>query len=831
MMQRLATAAVVLAWCGGSVLAQSKTIEFNRDIRPILSNHCFVCHGPDNNLRKGDLRLDQEAGLYVDRDGHRILVPGKPRESELYQRVVSTEKAKRMPPAKANKDLTQAQIDLLQEWIKQGAKYQGHWSLIAPVKVASPEVKNKTLATNVVDQFIVARLDRENLTPSPEADRRTLARRLHFDLTGLPPSPDDVEAFVADKSPDSYEKLVDRLLASPHYGERMALYWLDLVRYADSAGYHSDNHRDVYLYRDWVIDAFNNNMPFDRFSVEQLAGDLLPKPSPEQRVASGYNRLLQTTEEGGAQAKEYQAKYYADRVRNFSTVWLGLTLGCTECHDHKYDPFTTKEFYKLASFFADIQEKAVGRQTQTPIMPPSQEQRIKKLDAELAPLQQEFAKRQTAVDATFADWEKKVTDAKFDKLPKDIVAILKQEPGKRDAKQKEALAGYHRKTDVAFVETQKKLADLQAQKDKLLKVVPTTLVTMSGAPRMMRVLPRGNWLDDSGEIVQPGLPAALPKLEVKGRATRLDLAQWVVAPENPLTSRVFVNRVWMLLFGQGLVKTLDDFGAQGTWPTHPELLDQLAVDFQKTGWNVKQLIKTMVLSRTYRQTSVTSETLKQRDPYNQFYARQARFRLDAEMIRDNALAISGLLVPKIGGPSAKPYQPAGYWAYLNFPKREWQKDAGDNLYRRGLYTYWQRSFLHPSLLAFDASSREECTVERTRSNTPQQALVLLNDPTYVEAARVFAERIVAKGGKTTDERIRYAVRDALQRPARPEEVKILHDLAQKHLTQYQADVKGAQALLRVGERPVPGDMAVHELAAWTSVARVIINLHETITRN
>lgn len=830
---RSVTGFIVLAAVAAT--ASAEPIEFNRDIRPILSNNCFVCHGPDNNLRKADLRLDSDKGLDDDRGGYRILVPGKPEESELYKRLVTSDPAKHMPPAKSKKELTKLQIELVRQWIAQGAKYQKHWSLLAENKVPLPEVKDKTWPINPIDRFVLNRLEKEALSPSPEADRRTLIRRLSFDLIGLPPSPKQVDEFLKDSDPRAYEKLVDRLLASQHHGERLALYWLDLVRYADTAGYHSDNPRDVYLYRDWVIDAFNNNMPFDRFTVEQLAGDLLPKPSAEQKIASGYNRLLQTTEEGGAQAKEYQAKYYADRVRNFSTVWLGLTLGCCECHDHKFDPFTTKEFYKLVAYFADIQEAPVGRQQQTPIMKPAEEEQIRKIEAAMGPLQQEIGKLAPQADKAQAKWESDVRAKGIKDLPKEIAALVAVEPAKRNAKQKEALTAYYRQLDPLVAGPVKKLAELQSQKANLMKSVPTTLVAMAAAPRTVRVLPRGNWLDDSGEIVQPGTPASLPEFSKSGadkrRLNRLDLAQWVIASENPLTARVFVNRLWMLFFGQGIVKTLDDFGAQGTWPSHPELLDWLALEFRSSGWNVRDMIKLLVLSRTYRQTSVANETLKRRDPYNVLFARQARFRLDAEVIRDNALAVSRLLVHRIGGPSVKPYQPAGYWAYLNFPKREWTKDAGADQYRRGLYTFWQRTFLHPSLLAFDASSREECTVERPRSNTPQQALVLLNDPTYVESSRVFAERILRSGGTTNEDRIRYAVREVLQRPTRPEELLILSDLLQKHRAQYQADSKAANAVLHIGDAPLPRDVPHAELAAWTSVARVLINLHETITRN
>jgi mono/diheme cytochrome c family protein len=830
--------------------AADKAVEFNRDIRPILSNNCFVCHGPDNNLRKADLRLDQDKGLYDDRDGSRIIAPGKPMESELFQRITSTEKAKRMPPAKANKELTKEQIELIRVWIQQGGKYQKHWSLIAPVKTDAPPAKNSAWVQNPIDAFILARLEKEGLPPSPETDPRTLIRRLSFDLLGLPPSPAEVDEFTAAwnapgaKRQAVLEKLVDRLLASQHFGERMALYWLDLVRYADTGGYHSDNHRDVALYRDWVIDAFNRNLPFDQFTTQQLAGDLLPNPTNEQRIASGYNRLLQTTEEGGAQAKEYQAKYFADRVRNVSTVWLGLTLGCTECHDHKYDPFTTKEFYKFGAFFADIQERPVGRQDQTPITTPEQAAKLKQFDQQIA-ASQKVLNAPEAVQAQ-SKWEEEIKANGFKGLPKDIEALFKIDADKRNAKQKEQLGNYYRSQMPHLKEAQQKLAEAQKNKADYSKTLHTTLVSTAGAPRMVRVLRRGNWLDDSGEVVAPATPASLPPLKIeKQRADRLDLARWVTRWDNPLTARVFVNRLWMLFFGQGIVKTLDDFGAQGTWPTHPELLDWLALEFispspgtsaaspagQPTPWDVKHLIKLMVTSAAYRQSSVAGSELRQRDPYNQLLGRQARFRLDAEFVRDNALAISGLLVHRLGGDSVKPYQPAGYWRYLNFPVRDWVHDKGENEYRRGLYTYWQRTFLHPSLLAFDAPSREECTVERPRSNTPQQALVLLNDPTYVEASRVFAERVLKKGGNDTAARIDFAFREALQRKATTQELKILAGLLEEHLQHYRANPKEADALLKVGERPVAADLPHTELAAWTSVTRTILNLHETITRN
>jgi hypothetical protein len=750
-------------------------VEFNRDIRPILSNTCFVCHGPDNHKRKAKLRLDREEEATADRGGYQAIVPGKPGESEVVKRLVSSDPEKRMPPPKLKKALTKDQIDLIRHWIEQGAKYEGHWSLLAARRPALPTVKDQVWPINPIDRFLLAAQEKEGLHPSSEADRRTLIRRVSLDLRGLPPTLEEVDAFLVDKSAQAYEKLVERLLESPHHGERMAVHWLDVVRYADTGGYHSDNHRDLWLYRDYVIKAFNDNLPFDRFVTEQLAGDLLPNPTRWQKIASGFNRLLQTTEEGGAQPKEYTAKYQADRVRNTGTIFLGITLGCCECHNHKFDPFTTRDFYRFGAFFADVQEAAVGRQAQTPVPTPEQEAMLKEIDAQIALLQKVPAEKQPAA-------------------AKDI-------------------------------------SKLQKKKADILKTAPTTLISTTGPPRTVRILPRGNWLDDSGEIVQPGTPAGLPPLDVKGRRpTRLDLARWLTAPENPLTARVFVNRLWLLFFGQGLVKTADDLGAQGSWPSHPELLDWLAVEFRESGWNVRHIIQLMVTSRAYRQTSKAIPELQHRDPYNLLVARQARFRLDAEMIRDNALAISGLLARRVGGPSVKPYQPAGYWRYLNFPTRDWAADQGGDQYRRGLYTYWQRTFLHPSLVAFDASTREECVISRPRSNIPQQALVLLNDPTYVEAARALAERLIREARPERDSRLQHAFQLALARPAAPAEVMVLAELYDRQLKEYQADPKAAAALLKVGLRPAPADLPAPELAAWTAVTRVVLNLSETITR-
>lgn len=806
----------------------ARRVEFNRDVRPILSEYCFQCHGPDANQRKAELRFDNESTVIADREGHRVIDRAKPTASELLKRIDPDAK-RLMPPPRTGKKLKPQELAILRDWIAQGGTFEKHWSLIPPKRPELPKVQG---TSNPVDAFVRARLEKAGLQPSPEADRRTLIRRLYFDLTGLPPTPDEVDAYINDKDPKAYDKLVDKLLGSQAFGERMAVYWLDVVRYSDTAGYHSDNHRDVWLFRDYVIDAFNTNKRFDQFTTEQLAGDLLPNATREQKIASGYNRLLQTTEEGGAQPKEYTAKYSADRVRNTATAWLGATMGCCECHDHKFDPFTQKDFYSFAAFFSDVSEAAVGRQAQTPLPSPAEEKKLKDLDAKLADLQKEIDKPSQEIDAAQVKWEEEFMAGKVKGLPKNIADIFAVEAAKRTPQQKQALAAHYRTIASQLVELRKQLDAVKKERDALSKTLPTTLVSMSGAPRMVRILPRGNWLSDAGAVMEPITPQSLPALGVNGRrASRLDLAKWMTSPDNPLVARVFVNRLWKLYFGQGIVRTLDDFGSQGQWPTHPELLDWLAVEFREGGWDVKKMSRLLVTSETYKQTSKVDAKLVQADPFNHLLSRQARWRLDAEMVRDNALAVSGLLVNKIGGPSVKPYQPPGYWALLNFPTREWQNDKGESLYRRGLYTYWCRTFLHPGLAAFDAPSREECTVDRSRSNTPQQALVLLNDTTYVETARVLAARVIRDGGKDASSRLTYAFRHVLQRAPLPGEVDLLQKLVAQHTEKYKQDPNAAAALLKVGEASAPQGMDPIEVAAWTSACRALLNLHETITRN
>jgi hypothetical protein len=754
--------------------AAAKAVEFNRDVRPIVSENCYHCHGPDAKHREADLRLDvRDVALSA-----KAIVPGKPDQSELVTRIFSQSADEVMPPPASHKKLTPQQKELLKRWIAEGAAYQGHWSYMPPAK------PNVPAGVDAVDYFVQQRLAEAGVKPSPEADRRTLIRRLYLDLVGLPPKPEQVDAFAAEPGPQAYPRLVEQLLASPHYGERMAIGWLDVARFADTIGYHSDNPRNVWQYRDYVIRAFNENMPFDQFTVEQLAGDLLPGSTQQQKVGSCFNRLLLTTEEGGAQAKDYEARMLTDRVRAVSTVWLGQTFGCCQCHNHKFDPITARDFYSMGAFFADIQEPILGRREEGMAVPdPQQAAELARLDAEIARCQQQLAAAGRGPAA-----------------PKEIADRLAQ--------------------------TQKAKTTLEAG-------LPRCLVSVAmGNPRTVRILPRGDWMNESGPVVEPALPAYLPSAKVEGRRlTRLDLARWLGSRGNPLTARVFVNRLWKQFFGIGICRTLDDFGSQGEWPGNPRLLDWLACEFMDSGWNVKHIVRTIVTSRTYRQASTATAEQLARDPDNRLLGRQSRFRLDAELVRDNALSISGLLSPKIGGPSVKPYQPAGYWENLNFPTRDYQADSGESQYRRGLYTWWQRSFLHPSLLAFDAPTREECAAERMRSNIPQQALVLLNDPTYVEAARVLAARILKEGGADVPSRLDWAWRQALGRKPREDEVATARAVLEKHLAQYAQDTASAKAVLHVGLAEPPKDVSPAELAAWTSVARILLNLYETITRS
>jgi hypothetical protein len=1036
---------LIVASAAASLL-HAQDVQFNRDIRPILSDNCYACHGPDGNQRQAGLRLD------LPDEAEYVLAGGA--ESELVQRIFSTDPDLVMPPAGHRKKLTPGQKQQLKRWIGQGAGYQPHWAWIPPQLTDTPPTRDTGWPINFIDHYVLRQLERHDLGPSPEADPVTLVRRLYFDLTGLPPTPQQADAFAAEfvaaGNADAWEKQVDALLASPHFGERLAIYWLDLVRYADSVGYHGDQEVSVSPYRDYVIEAFNGNLPFDQFTREQLAGDLLPQPTLAQRIASGYNRLGMMSAEGGVQPEEYLTKYAADRVRTTASVWLGVTLGCAECHDHKFDPFTSRDFYSFAAFFADIKERGLysganqsgdwGPQVEVPdaelpallepldreiqqltasmtapagvlqaeqarwesdlrsgvtpwsILRPATVQtagqteyrilddhsilmtgsrndtdcyltvaqltagihtglRLEALPDESLPgngpgranngnfvvtqfvllpddrtAEMEMLKRRVgdwpddlaedviAVDQATATAEqegaanhpygkwtaasvidrdlhgpkwgwailpdtgkahelvvkfaepwvleqpRKVTLVlqqyhgagghvlgrfrfsvtgkgepgvdPFRSLPGEIGELVRTDTAQRTAEQAGQLAAFYHSIAPRFQETRQQIAELQDRRQQLVaRHTRTSLVTVSVPPREMRVLPRGNWMDRSGPVVMPRFPASLDVSQPSNRLTRLDLADWIVAPDHPLTARVFVNRLWKLYFGAGLSRSLDDLGSQGQWPTHPELLDRLAIEFVESCWDIKHMVRTIVTSRTYRQASRPTTQLQELDPENRWLARQARFRHDAEILRDNALAVSGLLVREIGGRSVKPYQPAGLYRHLNFPKREYRADTGRQQFRRGLYTHWQRQFLHPAMKAFDAPAREECTCQRPQSNTPIGALVLLNDPSYVEAARKLAERVLHEDAEDTASRVREMFRLALSRGPDAREVAILVDLHDRHRRHYASQTADAEALVGTGISPSPADLPVEDVAAWASVARAIMNLHEFVTRN
>ena len=1028
-----------------SFLSLYAKVDFTNEVRPILSEYCFHCHGPDKSTREAGLRLDLSEGALKDLGGYSAIIPGKPEESELVFRLHSDDKDEIMPPPETGKRLNKKQKEILEEWIKQGANYEEHWSFLPIANPDIPTKPSKSKSDHPVDRFLAQRIENKPFQFSQQTDKITQLRRLFFDLLGMPPTPEEAKSFLEDNSKNAYTKLVDRLLSDRRFGERMAVHWLDLVRYSDTIGYHSDVFMEVSAYRDYVINAFNKNMPYDQFVIENLAGDLLPESTKQQKIASGYNRLLQTTEEGGAQAKEYLAIYQADRVRNFGVVWLGATTGCAQCHDHKYDPFTIKDFYSLAAFFSDIQERPVGRRNPNLFLPtPEQEKklsdleltkaeaekvRIKKkpsLEKERNQLQSELVKKSESYNyeepagdqiekferifvedaapndaqlhgewkladdpvfsgsksfvrtgvgnnqhfflnsknpheviteedeffayafldpknppkqvmlqfndgnwdhraywgkslipygqentvsrvkmeplpelgkwvrlsvkakkiglkrkakvngIAFTQWDgtiywdkvgviseidprnnpelslkKWITIAKNDKsLPGNIQNLSKKLEKDRKNKEKEILKSHF--INYIYAKAPKDILSLRSQVEDLndqikemdsdvkkaadaitnyKKAFRSMLVSQSGNKRMVRILPRGNWLDESGEVVDPAIPEFLGKLELENRkANRLDLAKWVVSKDNPLPARAFTNRIWKIFFGYGLSRRLEDLGGQGEPPTHPKLLDYLSLEFRDNGWDIKKLIRSLVTSDAYKQSSIPSEKLAKADPLNRLYARQSRFRLDAEFVRDSALSISGLLNNDIGGKSVKPYQPEGYWRHLNFPARKWQAGKGKDLYRRGLYTFHCRSFTHPAMLAFDAPSREECAAERPRSNIPQQALVLLNDPVFVEAARVFAEKILKSAQASDEDKISFAFHNALTREPSDDEIKVIQKLLKNQRQRYKEDNKSAMDLLKTGMSKYDPSIEVSELAAWTSISRSILNMYETTAR-
>ncbi len=1008
--------------------AQGK-VNFNRDIRPILSDNCYACHGPDTVKRKAGLRLDQKASALAKLEsGDFAIVPGKPDESSLVVRVLATDDDQ-MPPEESGKKLSAQQIQTLKRWVSEGAEWQAHWSFIKPERPEPPAVKTKRRwPKNPIDQFILARLEKEHFKPAGEADKATLIRRVTFDLTGLPPTPAEVDAFLADKQPGAYERLVERLLHSPRYGEHEARYWLDVARYGDTHGLHLDNERSLWPYRDWVVQAFNRNLRFDEFTIEQLAGDLLPNASQAQKVASGFNRCNVSTSEGGAIDEEFYVRYAVDRTETVGVAFLGLTLGCAACHDHKFDPISQKEFYSFYAFFNNLTEKAMDGNALLPppsmkLPTPEQQKQLDELAAAVAPLEQKLleaagkldyheppmdapatnradfvwvdddypagakadqkgAPRQwtegsrvfsgrralTRTDAGPAQdlftaatqplivgdqdtifayvyldpanppkavmlqfhlggwshranwgdadaipygekgttqkvqmgdlpkagewvrlevpveklgleagakidgmaftqfgghvnwdqaglhtatpqedrsgvsllaWEKQQALKKDSWLPQEVRDALQVQADQRMEEQQRLIRNYYvanvyQPARHQFDPTIKQIAALHQQCEDLEHSLPSTMISqdLMDHPREAFLLKRGEY-DQRGDAVFRGVPAVLPPLPPGETTNRLDLARWLVSPENPLTARVTINRFWQQFFGTGLVKTAGDFGAQGEWPSHPELLDWLATEFIQSGWDVQHMIRLMVTSATYRQDSAVTTALLRRDPANRLLARGSRFRLDAEQIRDNALFVSGLLVEKMGGRGVRPYQPPGIWeavGYTTSNTAKFEQDHGEALYRRSLYTFWKRTAPPPYLAAFDAPSREKYCTRRERTDTPLQALVTMNDTCYVEAARHLGARMMNHSERER-ERLAYGFRLVTARAPSSRELKLLSGSLEQFETKYQSNPEAARKLLAVGESPTDQTLEATEHAAYTMVASLLLNLDETLNKN
>ena len=877
-------------------------VQFNRDIRPILSNHCYQCHGPDGPARKSGLRLDQrDHALSPAESGSSAIVPNKSDASELVKRILSADAQTVMPPPEIDKPLTSLQKDLLQRWIDEGANYEPHWSFIAPIRRDPPTVQQTEWPRNEIDHFVLARIESEGLHPAPEAELATLIRRLSLDLTGLPPTPVDVDSFVAEMNaagmpensatPDdaaatraskfrmdeTYRRWVNRYLDSPHYGERMAVDWLDAARFADTNGYQVDRDRDMYAWRDWVIEAFNTNMKFDDFTVEQIAGDLLPEATVSQKIATGFHRNHMMNEEGGVIPEEFLAEYCADRVETTAAVWLGQTFNCTRCHDHKFDPFTQKDFYGLYAFFHNVSEQGIGnyganfRRNSPPFLIlsapelesklamlrneqtdaakalaeidarlladyPAWEAGLQKLVADLAATTPDAApvSEVPAEPKTTAEPEVPVEPAKPEvpAVPAEIVAILKKEAAGRSDAEKAMLVRHQQTTHPERKALAERIAGLPKLIDDTEMSIPTALVMEElPAPRVTHILLRGEY-NKLGEAVIANTPATLPAMSADLPRNRLGLARWLTDPANPLTARVTVNRLWQSLFGVGLVRTSEDFGTQGELPSHPELLDWLADEFVRSDWDIKHMLKLMVSSATYRQSSRVTPELHERDPANRLLARGPRFRLQSEFLRDQALSASGLLVTKIGGPSVKSYHPAGLYEQVTAGSgtNVYVEGSGADLYRRSMYSYWKRSVPNPAMLVFDSPFREACTLRRPRTNTPLQSLNLMNDPTYVEAARFLAGRILTESGPDIGTRLSYGFRLVLSRTPRAAELTVLVNAYERSKADFASDPAAGAELLKVGATRSPETFDPVELAALTSVASTILNLDETVMK-
>jgi hypothetical protein len=824
-------------------LAAEEPNSFNRDIRPILSDNCFYCHGQDANKRQSDLRLDQrQASL-----DYGAIVPNDAEGSLLLERINATDPDMLMPPPDSNRKLSAEEKELLRRWIAEGAAYDEHWAFVAPERPAPPAVKNESWIRNTIDRFVLAKLEAEGLAPSPEADRATLIKRLSIDLTGLPPTPEEVDAFVADRDPAAYDQLVDRLFASRHYGERMALPWLDAARYADSNGFQQDGDTWQWMWRDWVVKALNDDLPFDQFTIWQLAGDLLPNATTEQKIASGFNRNHLLNGEGGAIPEEQRFVILFDRIDTTATTWLGLTMACAQCHDHKFDPLTQRDYYSLLDAFNRVPESGVPQRQSSRIrvaapfleLPTEQnKKRIAEFDSQISAAQQEA---DAVVNAAFEGWRTGLLSGGINDgagLPDPLLALLRKPEGERTEEEKKSLAADLRKhfDEKVRPELNGKLpavGKLESLKRRLADYrgdqVPRVMVMSDEQPRESHILERGEYLKP-GEKVSFATPAFLPPLAEGAPANRLGLAQWLVSPEHPLTARVQVNRMWQYFFGAGIVKTAEDFGVQSEYPVHKELLDWLAVEFRECGWSMKKMHRLIVTSATYRQSSRMTEEHRQRDVENRLYARASRIRMPSLILRDWALATSGLLDRRIGGAPVYPYQPGEVWEALAITKERdftYPTSTGRDLYRRSLYTFWRRTVSPANM--FDASNRQACRVRTATTSTPLHALTTLNDPTWAEAARVLARRCIEESDHL-DEQLTAAFRRVVCRSPGESDLAHLRRAYEKQLAIYQNDPEAAKALLSFGQTPRDESLDAPQHAALTAVCLAILNLDEALTR-
>jgi hypothetical protein len=828
-------------------------VDFNRVIRPILSENCYKCHGPDDGARKSNLRFDRRTdALKPAKSGRIAIIPGAPEKSEMVARISATNQDKRMPPASTGKKLTTAQIADVRQWISAGAPYAEHWAYVKPVRPAFPEVSDKTWPRNGIDRFILARLDKEGLKPSLHADRTTLIRRVSLDLTGLPPTPQEVDDFLKDDNPQAYEHLVDRLLQREGFGEHWARMWLDLARYADSAGYADDPPRNIWAYRDYVIRAFNQNKPFDRFTIEQIAGDLLPEPSEEQKVATAFHRNTMTNNEGGTDDEEFRNAAVVDRVNTTMAVWMGTSIACAQCHHHKYDPFSQQEYFQLFAILnntadADRSDEAPVKRLYTH----AQKEQLARAQAESWDLEQEFACVPAESVAEQAGWETefpwnlawenslgrishpltpKEEQIEYVFPPSGILELLRIASDQRTETQRALLTKWYR-SHIApeLKQEQARYAQLQREiQDIKPDTVPVMKELEGSERRTTRVQLRGNFLA-LAETVTEAVPAVFHPLLPDVAPNRLAFARWLVDAENPLTARVTVNRFWEQIFGMGIVRTSEDFGSQGELPTHPELLDWLATEFVAGGWDIKALLKLMVTSASYCQSASVSAELLERDPDNRLLARGPRFRMSAEEIHDQVLFVSGLLSPKLYGPPVRPPQPSSGLTAAFGGSLDWKNSEGEDRYRRAIYIEWRRTNPYPSLATFDAPNREVCALRRPRSNTPLQALVTLNDPVYVEAAQALGRRMVQTNGSNAD-KARFGFRLCLTRQPRDPELNRLLEFYQVALAQYAKQPEMAKPFACDPLGPLPDGTDLAAAAAWTAVGNVLLNLDEMLMR-